>query len=613
MLSKRIATLYKLLQCNNSLLARYAGCTPGNISRLKSGARTPKPSSRTISLFAQGVYSYADYENMLPILADLCGAADTSRESLIPALIGWLYGTEETALPLQTVTPRSKHTRVLRRKLFGEKLDRAMILLELSNVQLATLMRVDISLISRYRSGIYSPYGNEPMAEMLCGILLDRAERNGKLQELAELCGTEGTDLSIQTLGAWLYSETLENDSVSIAQRLLKSLSDVPAGQVFPTVEPAVPSVPIQERYWGTEGLRDAVVRFLSDAAEEGGELLLYSDEPMDWMAGDPAFFSLWAALMIRCVQSGVHIKIIHNVDRVSGEMVDAIRGWFPLYISGMIEPYVFRTERNARFCHTVFLRTGGACIHSFFPVGSGNDRWYEYITDGERLELLGREYIAMLSAAKPILKIYTGISGAEYRKMCMEKAGGSTCLVPEFPVFTMPEGLLERMLCRAGEPRRDEVLDYYRKQRTMFEENLASGSVQMVLSTPTLPDHRNVNFAVDLLDLTLEYTRDEYKLHLEAVMELVKRERNFHLTILPEEPFPCIQIMMLKDAVSVLRCRKPYSAFLFISHTLTRSVSDYLELLIQRYATDRNSTLEALKNLGSSEAFGVESPAENI
>ena len=603
MLSDRIAVLYKLLQCNNSELARYAGCTPGNISRIKSGARTPKPSSRTITLFAQGVYGYADYENLLPVLADLCGTADTSRDRLIPALIGWLYETKEAPAPLQTVTPRSKQTRVLRRQLFGEKLDRAMILLELSNAQLATLLRVDISLISRYRSGKYSPYGNERLAEMLCGILLDRAGKNGKLHELAALCGTEGEELSSQSLGAWLYSETLEDESVSIAQRLLKSLSDVPAEQILPTLDLAVPSVPMQTRYFGTEGLRNAVVRFLSDAAREGGELLLYSDEPMEWMAGDPAFFSLWSALMIRCVRNDVRIKIIHNVDRESGEMVDAIRGWFPLYISGMIEPYVFRAERNARFCHTVFLRTGGACIHGFFPAGSGSDRWYEYITDRERLELLRREYTAMLTAAKPFLRIYTGNSEGEYRRMCLEKSGVLTCLVPGFPVFTMPEGLLDRMLLRTGEPRRDEVLDYYRRLRALFEETLASGSVQMVLSAPILPGDRTVNFAADLLDLTLEYTGEEFDIHLEAVMELVKRERNFHLTILPEDPFPDLQIVMLKDAVSALRCRKPYSAFLFLNPTLTRSVSDYLDLLIRRYATDRHITLETLLKLGSSNA----------
>ena len=95
MLSERISTLFTLLGCNNTDVARFAGCSSGNISKLKTGNREPKPTSRSIAAFAEGVYSYADYENMLPVLAELCGAADTGRESLICALIGWLYETEE--------------------------------------------------------------------------------------------------------------------------------------------------------------------------------------------------------------------------------------------------------------------------------------------------------------------------------------------------------------------------------------------------------------------------------------------------------------------------------------------------------------------------------------
>lgn len=61
MLSDRIETLFTLLQCNNTDIARYAGCSSGNISKLKSGNRVPKPASRTIAALAEGVYRYADY------------------------------------------------------------------------------------------------------------------------------------------------------------------------------------------------------------------------------------------------------------------------------------------------------------------------------------------------------------------------------------------------------------------------------------------------------------------------------------------------------------------------------------------------------------------------
>jgi hypothetical protein len=69
MLSDRITALFSLLQCSNTEIARFAGCSSGNISKLKTGNRIPKPTSRSIAALAEGVCGYADYENLLPVLA----------------------------------------------------------------------------------------------------------------------------------------------------------------------------------------------------------------------------------------------------------------------------------------------------------------------------------------------------------------------------------------------------------------------------------------------------------------------------------------------------------------------------------------------------------------
>lgn len=110
-----------------------------------------------MTALVSGVYGYADYENMLPLLAELCGVEDTGRETLIPALIGWLYETEDVALPSRQVTPKSKRALARKRQSFGERLDRAMTLLGLSNNRLSALLNIDVSMVSRYRAGLYSP------------------------------------------------------------------------------------------------------------------------------------------------------------------------------------------------------------------------------------------------------------------------------------------------------------------------------------------------------------------------------------------------------------------------------------------------------------------------
>ena len=602
MLSERISALFTLLGCSNTDIARFAGCTSGNISKLKTGNREPKPTSRSIAALARGVYRYADYENMLPALQELCGCADVTQDSLIPALIAWLYGTGKIVLPAHAATPKTKRLQTQRRKSFGDRLDCAVNLLGLSNSQLAALLNIDVSLVSRYRSGIYSPHGNERLAAKLADVLLSRSKRLGKTAELAALCDTDEAHFDTDAVSAWLYDVSFEEDNAAMAQVLLRSLDEFTPGKILTGAAWDMPELPDEAYYYGTAGLRSAVIRFLSDAVREGGELLLYSDEPMDWMTGDRAYFALWSSFMAKCVNSGVRIKIIHNVDRVDAEMIDAIRAWLPLYVSGMIEPFVFQKTRNARFYHTVFLRSGGACIHGFFPAEGGDNRWYEYLTDKKRLALLEREYGSMLSVASPFLKVYNSSASEEYRSYCTEKQGTRAFLLSGFPVFTMPEELLARIVSRVqlADSSKSFVLGLYCRLRRKFQDLLQQDAVNLIVwpADGAGEQSRKVNFSLELLDISIDYTKDEYAQHISAVMDLVRQEKNFHLTLLPESPFRDIQIAMPGDAVSVLRCDEPYAAFVFKNQTLTKSVSDYLSMLIETYAADRHTTLEALDRL---------------
>ena len=600
MLSDRITELFRLLQCSNTDIARFAGCSPSNISRLKSGLTRPKPGSRAARRLSEGIYRYADYEIMLGMLGELCHTEDTSAETMIPAIAAWLYAESDYPAP-SAVTPRSKLQLERQRHSFGERLDMAMTLLRIENGKLARVLNIDVSVVSRYRCGVLYPNRNEPIKERLCDHLMNRAERTGRKDELAALCGVEAEELSPESLAEWLF-DAAEDRPAEMAETLFRSIDTFTPGSGIPSAPPQLPSIQEAETYRGTEGLRSAVVRFLTDAVREGGELLLYSDEPMDWMTGDREYFALWASLMVACVQNGVHIRIIHNVDRIGPEMVDAIHGWFPLYMSGMIEPYVFRKMRNPRFCHTLFLRPGGAAIQSFFPVEAGEDRLYEYITDNEHLTVLEHGYEAMLSSASPFLKTYPIAEAEELWNFCGENPPKKwVSILNGLTLPTMPEGLLERMLDREGiaGAQRALLLERYELRRQQLSDMLAQGSVDDILCLPepeaVARGNVTLNLSVEMIGLSLHYTPEEYAEHLASIRELVNREKNYHLTLLPQAPFRGLQIFTLKDAVAVLRCQEPNTAFVFMNKTLTRSVSDYCNYLIEQYAADRYTTTRAL------------------
>ena len=550
MLSDRITTLFHILQCTNTDIARFAGCSPSNISRLKSGTRELGPESRSVQRLAEGVYRYADYENMLSVLGELCGTDETCFESMLPAILSWLYAESDFTTP-HFVTPKSKIARENRRRNFGERLDRVMNLLDLSNSQVASALNVDVSLVSRYRSGIYHPNRNERIKERLSERLLLYAEKTGLTEELARLCGADPARLNAEIIADWLYVTEKERAS-EMAETFFQSIDTFSPGQ--------------------NQSPTGSVIRTF---------------------------------LMKECVKNNVRIRIIHNVDRIGTEMIFAIKGWFPLYASGMIEPYIFHTVKNPRFCHTVFIRPGREAILGAFPAGVGEKRWYDYITDKSRLEAMEGSFHAMLSDCSPFLKTYSAEKSDDFWKVCMKyRSKKWISILSGLSIGTMPAGLLERMLDRQGitGSLREHIMNTYKERRYQLRHTLDSGAIAEIICLPDLESvlHGDVvvNFGAEMIEQTLFYTYEDYLDHTEAVRKLVNTEKNYHLTLLPEAPFRDLQVFILKDAVAVLKCREPYTAFVFFNEQLSQSVQDYLDSLIKQYTTDRFTVNQVLKEM---------------
>ena len=83
---------------------------------------------------------------------------------------------------------------------------------------------------------------------------------------------------------------------------------------------------------------------------------------------------------------------------------------------------------------------------------------------------------------------------------------------------------------------------------------------------------------------------------HKRAVRDMVRNERNYHLTLLNEDQFKDIQLYTLKDSVVLIRCRQPYTAFVFMNPLLTEAVGQYLKELEKQYNEDRQSVMEKLR-----------------
>ena len=219
-------------------------------------------------------------------------------------------------------------------------------------------------------------------------------------------------EIDVQYFAEWLLEEKdTGSSSIHTAESLL-GIFDSFTGEL--TMKISDSEMPVPEDfsddkrtvYFGREGLRSAVLRFLTEAFQEKAQqILLYSDEEQGWMTEDSGFLRKWAVLMRACVRNGTQIRIIHNIDRDLSEMSEAIKNWLPLYMSGRIDSRYSTKPRGERFSYTVFLRPGRACIKAARVRGTQAEGIYHYYQGRRELEICEKEYRGLLDSTRPLIK----------------------------------------------------------------------------------------------------------------------------------------------------------------------------------------------------------------
>ena len=562
MVSDRLKQTFEAVSASNSDIARFAGVDTSMVSRIKSGSRKVKMNSISLSRIADGFYLYCDDKNLLPSFCALFdGNAQSGRKANTEKFIKWLFdGVQDP------VTYKSKKRKQII-AVTSTRLDAIMRLTGISNVRLARAANVDSSYISRIRHGVRTPSSKTELLKRISIMLAEKAFDESLEDDVRRLISAppELTG-SPDTLAEEIYGYLTDDSSGNLtpaAEMLLDKIGSFSpdAAANLPDI-PTFGSVDISPVYRGTEGLRNAVIRFLRDAAaNEGAELLLYSDQSMDWLVGDSDFRLKWIALMSECARKGVRIKIIHNIDRNINEMLSAIASWLPLYMYGIIEPYYCTRQTDERFSHTMFLHKGNACISACHIRGCEQDGFYDYITSSERLEFFEKEYGELLKLCKPLVKMYSADSPDIFDN---ESICNVTAVRDTLSLATMPETLLSAMLDRSSlsGKQKSGVLSFYNAKRAAFIASLENGFVHELIPAFSAEDIKCGKVRSDIPEIF--YTASDLGEHIENILGLMEKYASYRVCILPEMPFENIRVTIDSAHVTASRLIPPQTSFVF-------------------------------------------------
>ena len=419
--AKKLDGLIMELGANNTEISAAAKIDRTNLSRFRNGSRKPKRGSAMTKKLDAGLWEYASKTGKREVLLSAAGCdAACTRAAFLRSFEGFLLGDPDPSEDKPSGTGAENRLNGQ----FGERLGFAVKLSGLSNAKLGRIINTDASLISKYVSGRRIPGRITQILVHMEQTLWRYISNNGRLAELAERTGCATEDLTEEVFFRWLFDRDMNSDRDALpARRFLEMFRAFPGagsgeaagtGLLPDSVAESIinsaqsqddPEGPAVKAYFGMNGLREAVIRFLSASLKnEVGELWLFSEEKMDWMIDDEAFRMKWAALMSECVKKGIRITIIHNTDRDINELTEAVVSWLPLYMSGMIVPYYRPHNKKGRFLHTLFLSPGHFGIEACNIAGADGDGLYEHFEDAGRLSYYERMYRQLLKSSRPLI-----------------------------------------------------------------------------------------------------------------------------------------------------------------------------------------------------------------
>ncbi|MBP3255749.1 MAG: hypothetical protein J6M60_04605 [Clostridia bacterium] len=309
--------------------------------------------------------------------------------------------------------------------------------LKISTSEIAKAIGYDTSFISKIKNKTRKPSDVDKFIDEIGNYLVDNfSDEEGK-KNVSTLFGCSTSKLNEEEsykshLVKWITST--QEDHKDLVNRFLSSLDTFNLndyiGMDFSKVK--VPTSPIilktTKIYYGPEGRKEAEAEFLKNTllSKSKEPIYFYSDLPMADAGNDETFKKNWIKVITLILKKGLHLNIIHNIDRPISEMLMGIENWIPVYMTGSISPYYFKNPPSNIF--TGSYMSSGACILSgeCFQDNLEKSRYY-FTNKKEEIDYYNEKGKYLISKAKPLMSIYKEENKDEFKEFLKSKENENT------------------------------------------------------------------------------------------------------------------------------------------------------------------------------------------
>ena len=564
----------KQIGCSSQELVTASGLTTSVISRYRRGDRNPNIRSKQLEQLVDGLYKLSNLKEL-----------NITRDEIYITLSNTL---NDISIDFEQLN-----------KNFNE-------LITTLNVNMAELSRsstYDSSLLSKIRTGNRNPAKPKDFIETVCNFIVKKYKTEDDKKAVALLIGSTLEELKDSSnyynkLLNWFSTNSIP--SHNYINDFLSNLDNFNLSEYIKAIhfdEIKVPVVPFyrafSKTYYGIEEMKKGELDFFKATvlSKNNDSIFMCSDMPMEDMAQDIEFGKKWMYAIAIMLKKGLHLNIIHNLDRPFNEMMLGLESWLPIYMTGQISPYFFKRLQDNIYCHFNYVSGTvalfGECINGYHDKGK-----YTLTTNKTDISYYKTKAECLLRKATPLMEIYKEDSKNAYNAFLASSVrikANRRRILSSLPIHTISDDLLLRILKHNNIS--DEEIERIKKavdmQKNILKETIENNIVKDEFSNLSLEEFETSPLSLFLADNFYEkkiyYTYEEYLEHLNLTKKYEKNNTNYKLSVNNNTTFKNIQILICeKNLVMISKANSPSIHFVIHHPKLRNAIENFIPPIVE-------------------------------
>lgn len=572
--SEELNKYIEQINCSSKDLSNASELSSSVISRYRKGERTPALKSKQLEQLINGLYELSQNNEI-----------ELSKQEISRTL------------------SRSLNDIDIDFEELSKNLNSIISTLNINIAELSRFIGYDASFISKIRSGNRNPSKPKEFITSVCSFIVNKYKSNENKETISILIDCPISELENETeyfskLNKWLSTNTSSNNIY--IENFLNYLDTFDLNEYIKAIhfnEIKIPFVPFQKalskNYYGLEELKKAELDFfkatvLSKSTEP---VFMCSDMPMEEMAKDVDFGKKWMFAIAMTLKKGLHLKIIHDINRPFDEMMLGLESWIPIYMTGQISPFYLKAANANIYNHKTYVSgtvaLSGECITGYLADGK-----HYLTTNKSELTYYKSKAEHLLKKSNSLMDIYRSESQNEFDAFLIansKMSGKRRRYLSSLPIHTISKELLIKILKRNNIPDTDIETIYSKIEKKkkiiidIVKKDILEDDYFEFSKNDFKDNSLSLSFSTIFFDKKIYYTYDEYKEHLKLTHEYAKNTPNYKLTKSPNRTFKNIQVTFHENKyIMVSKDNSPSIHFVIYHPKLRNAIENFIPPIIE-------------------------------